>query len=104
MQVLVSALEPEKMLARVFCCQGFLGGCFGGAAPEVDDEFAVDPDGDGGADLVAFLEIGFEGVSYALEIGCAGSADGDSRTVVHEPPDGDGRCWPEAPIVLGAAC
>ena len=68
MQVLVKAFEPEKMLARVSVLPGSLAVGVGGAAPEVDGELAVDPDGDGGADLVAFVEVGFEGVADALEI------------------------------------
>ena len=64
----------------------FVGGV-GGAAPEVDGEFAVDPDGDGGADFVAFAEVCFEGIADVLETGGAGAIDGDSQMVVHEPPD-----------------
>ncbi len=66
------------------------GPCAGGvgvAAPEVDGQVAVDPDGDRGADLVTFAEVGFEGVADALEAGRAGAVDDDSRLVVHEPPD-----------------
>ena len=66
---------------------GSLGLGVGRAAPEVDGEFAVDPDGDGGPDLVAFAEVCFEGIADALETGRAGAIDGDSRMVVHEPPD-----------------
>ena len=76
-----------------------LAGGVGGATPEVDDEFAVDPDGDGGADLVAIAEVDFEGVADALEAGGAGAVDGDSRMGVHEPPDDDGRCRPGTSMV-----
>ena len=51
----------------------------GGATPEVDDELAVDPDGDGGADFVTLTEVGFEGVADTVESGGAGAVDGCTR-------------------------
>ena len=50
----------------------------GGATPEVDDELAVDPDGDGGADFVTLTEVGFEGVADTVEGGGADAVDGGS--------------------------
>ncbi len=81
MQVLVKAFEPEKMLARVSSLPGSLAGGVGRAAPEVDGQVAVHPDGDGGADLVAFEEVLFEGVADALEARGAGTVDGDAEVV-----------------------
>ena len=66
----------------------------GGATPEVDDELAVDPDGDGRADFVTLTEVGFEGVADTVEGGGAGAVDGGTVVRAHEPPDDDGRCWP----------
>ena len=84
MQVLVNAFEPEKMLARVSSCQGLWPPASADATPEVDGQFAVDPDGDGGTDLVALAEVAFEGVADALEARGAGTVDGDARRVSHE--------------------
>ena len=50
-------------------------GSVGVSAPEVDGEFAVDRDGDGGADFIAGGEVGQEGFADGLEASVAGSVD-----------------------------
>jgi hypothetical protein len=65
---------------RVFL-PGPQAGGVGRAAPEVDGQFAVHPDGDRGADLVAFEEVVFEGIADLPEAGGARTADGDARRV-----------------------
>ena len=80
MQVLVKAFEAEKMLARVSSCQG-CGRDVGRAAPEVDGQFAVNPDGDRGTDVVTLEEVVFKGVADALEAGSAGAVDGVAGVV-----------------------
>ncbi len=104
MQVLVKAFEPEKMLTRVSCRQGRWPLGVGGATPEVDDELAVDPNGDGRADFVTLTEVGFEGVADTVEGGGAGAVDGGTLVRAHEPPDDDGRCWPGTSSVFAQPC
>lgn len=69
------------MFPRLLSC------CVFGPTPEVDDEVTVDSDGDGRADLVAVVEVCFERLFHTFEFACARAIDGDSRIVVHEPPD-----------------
>jgi hypothetical protein len=47
----------------------------GGPTPEVDDEVALDPDGDGGTDLVVLCEVTLERGTYLLETGKARPLD-----------------------------
>ena len=55
------------------CPGGAVG--VGVAAPDVDDELAVDGHRRGRADLQALSEVGLERVAHLLEAGLAGSMD-----------------------------
>src|SRR6476620_9265170 len=45
--------------------------CVSAATPEVDGELAIDPDGHGGADFVALVEVRLESVADTIEPACA---------------------------------
>jgi len=68
------------MLARVSWSPSSFAHCVGVAAPEVDGEFAVDPDGDAAPDLVAIAEVGFEKASRDA----ARSQEAEPLTVTRE--------------------
>jgi hypothetical protein len=85
---LVHTCAGQSLAAGQHIAQGVLAprpvaGSVGGSAPQIDDQIAVHPDRDCGADLVAQQEILLECVAHPVEARCTGAADGD---VAHWAP------------------